>query len=468
MDTLERLAAIEAIKALRARFARAMDTKQWREMEDTITDDCAFDCREEGGVDALWIGAEDIVANIRRSLATAITVHHAHMPEIEITSPTTAEGVWAMQDLLRFPGLATVDLVGFGHYHETYEKQSDGEWRLKSYKLTRLRVDVSRSGGPPAEAGPKTRSDRTVMAALVTAYGKPDNFVYQPVAEPIPGPGEILVKVAAAAVNPVDAKLRGGALALFMPLEFPAQLGGDVSGTVEAVGDGVTAFRPGDRVMGMINPARNGAYAEKIAAPAAAFVAIPDGVDLVDAAALPMGCLTGIQLIELGAKARAGQRILVTGAAGSVGRAAVFAAVMAGAEVVAGVRARSRDTLAELPLAAVVDLGDPEDVAAAGPFDAIADTVGGRVAERLCRYVKPGGVLASVASPPPLPPAGSPIASAPVWVSFDGPRLAKFVADLRANGWTMPVAMNLPLAEAAKAHALIEAGGLGGKILLTP
>jgi NADPH:quinone reductase-like Zn-dependent oxidoreductase len=209
--------------------------------------------------------------------------------------------------------------------------------------------------------------------------------------------------------------------------------------------------------MGMINPARNGAYAEKIVAPAAAFVTVPDGVDLADAAALPMGCLTGVQLIELGAKARAGQRILVTGAAGSVGRAAVYAAVMTGAEVVAG-----------LPLAAIVDLGDPEAVAAAGPFDAIADTVGGRVAERLCRYVKPGGVLASVASPAPLPPVGSPVASAPVWVSFDGPRLAKFAADLRANGWTMPVAMKLPLAEAAKAHTLIEAGGLGGKILLTP
>jgi NADPH2:quinone reductase len=98
------------------------------------------------------------------------------------------------------------------------------------------------------------------------------------VPEPIPGPGEILIKVAAAAVNPVDAKLRNGSFDMFMPLEFPAQLGGDVSGTVEAVGEGVTALKVGDRVMGMINPMKNGAYAEKIVAPAAAFVTVPDGL----------------------------------------------------------------------------------------------------------------------------------------------------------------------------------------------
>jgi hypothetical protein len=147
MDVLERLTAIEDIKALRARFARCMDTKQWVEMQDTITDDCVFDCRAEGGVDELWIGAKDIVDNIRGSLATAVTVHHAHMPEIEIISPTSAKGIWAMYDLLHIPGSTTIDLVGYGHYHETYEKQSDGKWRLKTYKLTRLRVDVSQSDG---------------------------------------------------------------------------------------------------------------------------------------------------------------------------------------------------------------------------------------------------------------------------------------------------------------------------------
>ena len=143
MNETERLAAIEEIKLLRARFARCMDTKQWVEMHDTISKDCVFDARMEGVVDELWIGAEDIVAHIRRTLETAVSVHHAHMPEIEITSPTTAKAIWAMQDFLKFQG--DLELVGSGHYHEGYEKEADGKWRLKTYKLTRLRVDLIRS-----------------------------------------------------------------------------------------------------------------------------------------------------------------------------------------------------------------------------------------------------------------------------------------------------------------------------------
>jgi len=466
LNDTEKLAAIEEIKQLRARFARAMDTKQWKAMEDTITDDCVFDARDGSVVTELWIGAEDIVANIRRTLETAISVHHAHMPEIEITSPTTAKGIWAMQDLLCFPG--GVRLIGSGHYIEEYEKQADGKWRLKKYQLTRLIVDIVKPPASAAAPAQATRSDRTVKAAVIAGYGGPEVLEYRSVPEPVAGPGEILIKVAAAAVNPVDTKLRSGAFDLFMPLNFPAQLGGDVSGTVEALGEGVTGFQVGDRVIGMINPAANGAYAEKIAAPAASFTTVPDGIDLVDAAALPMGVLTGVQLAELGAKAGPGKKILVTGAAGSVGRAAVYAAAAAGALVVAGVRGSARDQLKDLPLAGIVDLGNAEDVAAAGPYDAIADTVGGRIAERLTKLTRPGGVLASVVSPSPLPPVDSPVTAAPVWVTFDGPRLRRFIEDMVKNGWTMPIAHRIELSDAAKAHALMAAGNVGGKVLLVP
>jgi NADPH:quinone reductase-like Zn-dependent oxidoreductase len=468
LNEVERLAAIEEIKALRARFARCMDTKQWLQMQDTITDDCEFDARDGATVTELWIGAEDIVANIRRSLDAAVSVHHAHMPEIEITSPTTAKGIWAMQDLLRFPGVPRVELIGSGHYIEGYEKQADGKWRLRTYQLTRLVVDISTTPAPGPSPAQQLHPDRTIKAARVKAYGGSEQFSYDTVPEPIAGPGEILVKVAAAAINPVDAKLRAGHLSLFMPLEFPAQLGGDVSGTVEAVGEGVTSLKVGDRVAGMINPMRNGAYAEKIVAPAGAFVVIPDGLDLVNAAALPMGALTGIQLIELGVKASKGQRILVTGAAGSVGRAAIYTAAALGAEVFAGVRGSALGSLTGLPVSGIVDLANADEVAAAGPFDAIADTVGGRLAERLTKHVRPGGVLASVVSPAPLPPVDSPVTAAPVWVSFDGPRLSKFLKDFVQYGWSLPIAHRLALADAAKGHALIDAGGVGGKILLVP
>jgi NADPH:quinone reductase-like Zn-dependent oxidoreductase len=468
LNEVERLAAIEEIKALRARFARCMDTKQWLQMQDTIADDCEFDARDGATVTELWIGAEDIVANIRRSLNAAVSVHHAHMPEIEITSPTTAKGIWAMQDLLRFPGVPRVELIGSGHYIEGYEKQADGKWRLKTYQLTRLVVDISTTPAPGPSPAQQVHPERTIKAARVKAYGGPEQFSYDTVPEPIAGPGEVLVKVAAAAINPVDAKLRAGHLSLFMPLEFPAQLGGDVSGTVEALGEGVTNLKVGDRVAGMINPMRNGAYAEKIVAPAAAFVVIPDGLDLVNAAALPMGALTGIQLIELGAKASKGQRILVTGAAGSVGRAAIYTAAALGAEVFAGVRGNALGSLTGLPVSGIVDLGNENEVAAAGPFDAIADTVGGRLAERLTKHVRPGGVLASVVSPAPLPPVDSPVTFAPVWVAFDGPRLSKFLEDFVRYGWSLPIAHRLALSDAAKGHALIDAGGVGGKILLVP
>lgn len=470
MTEIEKLVAIEEIKQVRARFARTMDTKDWRSMEATLTPDCIFDFTQEAGTDELVAGAEDIVAEIRRNLVYATSVHHAHMPEIEITSPTTAKGIWAMQDLLRFPGNPTVSLVGFGHYHETYERDAGG-WRIKTFKLTRLRVDVTREmvpGGAPQAAKPTrlVRGDRIIKAVRMHAYGGPERLTQEEVPEPIPGPDEILVKIAAAAVNPVDAKLRKGTLALFMPLAFPAQLGGDLSGTVEAVGDGVTQWRPGDRIMSSINPAQEGAYAEKVIVPAAMAARVPEGIDLAEAAAIPTGVGTGLQLIERGLKPKPGDRVLVTGAAGSVGRAAIYAAADMGALVVAGVRGHAN--LDGLPVAAIVDLGDEQAVANAGPFDGIADTVGGRLAEKLCKFLRPGSVLATVLLPPPVAPEGSSITVVPIIVEFDEPRLARFAEGVAEGKYRVPIARKLPLSQAAEAHRLFDAGGVGGKILLVP
>jgi len=144
MTDLEKLLIIEQIKLLRARFARYMDTKDWDRMRDTISNDCVFDCTEEAGIDQPWLGAQQIIDNIRAAFANAVTVHHAHMPEIDVLSSHSARAIWAMQDMLRFPGEPTVEIVGSGHYHETYALEQDGKWRLKTYKLTRLRVDVTR------------------------------------------------------------------------------------------------------------------------------------------------------------------------------------------------------------------------------------------------------------------------------------------------------------------------------------
>jgi len=128
---------IEAIKRLKARYFRTMDTKDWGAMREVFTDDVILDTTDSGG--DVMTGADELMAFLQPTLAEAITVHHGHTPEIELTSPTTAVGIWAMEDMLRWPDGTT--LHGYGHYHETYEK-ADGVWRIKSSKLTRLRMDV--------------------------------------------------------------------------------------------------------------------------------------------------------------------------------------------------------------------------------------------------------------------------------------------------------------------------------------
>jgi hypothetical protein len=144
----EELAAIEAIKALKARYFRAMDTKDWPAFEAVFTADATMDVSGElgGGDDDAGIirGNAAIRAFVQGAVDDVTTVHHGHMPEIEITSPTTARGIWAMQDFLQMPEgspLGMKSMVGWGHYHETYELV-DGEWKIKTLVLTRLRRDV--------------------------------------------------------------------------------------------------------------------------------------------------------------------------------------------------------------------------------------------------------------------------------------------------------------------------------------
>jgi hypothetical protein len=133
----EAIADIEAIKQLKARYCRYLDTKDWAAWRSIFTDDFLSDTSDAGG--KVIEGADEFVAFTRKSLRNQATVHQVHAPEIDITSATTARGVWALEDVVRFgPG---VNLRGYGHYHETYEKL-DGQWRLKSSKLTRLREDV--------------------------------------------------------------------------------------------------------------------------------------------------------------------------------------------------------------------------------------------------------------------------------------------------------------------------------------
>jgi uncharacterized protein (TIGR02246 family) len=131
---------IEAIKQLKARYFRTMDTKSWDEMAQVFAEDCVIDTASSGG--GVQRGREEFMTMLRASIGDVVTVHHGHMPEITLTSPTTASGVWAMEDKLWWPeGSPITHLHGYGHYHETYTKGDDGEWRIQTLELTRLRTD---------------------------------------------------------------------------------------------------------------------------------------------------------------------------------------------------------------------------------------------------------------------------------------------------------------------------------------
>ena len=133
---------VEAIRQLKARYFRTMDMKDWAGMRAVFTDDVVMDTSSSGG--GVIAGADEFMAFLEPTLDGVVTVHHGHMPEIEITSPTTATGIWSMEDMLRWPD--GTEMHGYGHYLETYEKV-DGEWRIKTSTLTRLRTDFTEPAG---------------------------------------------------------------------------------------------------------------------------------------------------------------------------------------------------------------------------------------------------------------------------------------------------------------------------------
>ena len=134
----DRLADVEAIRQLKARYFRTMDLKDWAAYRGVFADDVVIDTSESGG--AVWEGADTFVEQLRPILDGCVTVHQGHTAEIELTSSTTATGVWAMEDHLQWPN--GMSLNGFGHYHDTYEK-TGGQWFIKTSRLTRLRMDTT-------------------------------------------------------------------------------------------------------------------------------------------------------------------------------------------------------------------------------------------------------------------------------------------------------------------------------------
>jgi NADPH:quinone reductase-like Zn-dependent oxidoreductase len=300
-----------------------------------------------------------------------------------------------------------------------------------------------------------------MKAVVLHEYGGPSKLKYEDFDDPKPGPGEVLIRVSAASINPVDWKMRSGAAKDRFPVEFPGILGRDLSGIVREVGEGVTTFAPGDKVFTF----SKATYAELAIAKASDVAHLPEGLDLVEAAALPLVVATGEQLISRAAKIQSGQTILITGAVGSVGRVAVLTAKKAGATVIAGVKKSQKETAKSIGADETLALDDKDEIAKLGLIDAVADTVGGEIGETLLAKVRQGGVFASVVGPPANATMHPTVAIAPMMAVPDPAKLVELAQDVIAGRLIIPIDRMIPLSDAAEGQAAAEKGGIG-KILL--
>lgn len=301
-----------------------------------------------------------------------------------------------------------------------------------------------------------------MRAVRIHEYGGPEVLRFEEdVPDPILRPDAVLVEVVATSVNPIDWKIRSGARQKDFPLQLPAILGKDVSGVVKAVGSEVRSFKPGDRVLGMAEAT----YAELVAVPEALLTHLPDGLDPVDAAAIPLVSLTGDQLVRLATGAEAGQTILVGGALGSVGRAAVHSAKKLGATVIAAVRARQVEEAQSLGVSSIVALDDEAAMAELEMVDGVADTVGGQVAAKLLDKVKSGGRFGYASVLPEGAASQTSVKVTRVFAKPDAAKLREFADAARDGTFVLPISGRLDLREVAAAHLRLEQGG-GGKIVL--
>ena len=277
------------------------------------------------------------------------------------------------------------------------------------------------------------------------------------------GDNEVLVKVHATSVNPIDLKLRSGAAKSRMPLTLPAILGRDLSGEVAEAGRSVTGFPKGMRVIALANRT----YAEYTVAKADVLAPIPEALSFEQAATLPLVTTTGSQLIERAVKPKAGQTVLVTGALGSVGRTAVHVARKHGARVLAGVRAKEKEEASKLNVDGVVAIDSEEEIGHLHDLDAIADTVGGTTIQRLLKTIRNGGVLGSVLGEPEGAKKYD-IRVEAFMAQPDASRLYQLADDVARHEFSIPIARTMKLQEIQEAHRIFEQGGLAGKIVLIP
>ena len=308
---------------------------------------------------------------------------------------------------------------------------------------------------------------KTMKAVCIYSYGGTEVLAYEDAPRPHAGDGEVLVRVHAAAINPVDWKIREGHLKGMLHHTFPLVLGWDVSGVVESLGQGTTRLKVGDEVFSRPDILRDGAYAEFIVIREDECALKPKSTDHIHAAALPLTSLTAWQTLFDAAALAAGQRVLIHAAAGGVGSVAVQLAKWKGALVVGTASARNHGFLRKLGADQVVDYDTERFEQAVEPVDVVLDTIGGDVQERSWKVLKPGGILVSIVSPPSGDIAATHgVRQAFVFTQPNAGQLAEIAALADSGKLKAIVETIMPLSDATRGQELSERGHTRGKIVL--
>ena len=311
----------------------------------------------------------------------------------------------------------------------------------------------------------QTIISETMKAVNIHEMGGPDVLRFEDVPRPEPGRHEVLVRVHAAGVNPVDWKIREGQ---FGKIPLPAIMGIDFSGEIEALGPDVTEFRVGEAVLGSVSD-ESGSYAEYALAPVSQIVEKPKGLDYIQAAALPVPAMTAWQALFDNAKLQAGQKILIHAAAGGVGSFAVQFAKWKGAYVIGTASSANVDLVRSLGVDEFIDYRSTPFEDVVSDADVVFDTIGGDTQERSWKVLKKGGVLVSIVQPPSEKTAASHGVRG-IFMHEDSKRTDELtqIAELVASGRIkVNVETILPLREARKAQKLSQSGHARGKIILT-
>jgi NADPH:quinone reductase-like Zn-dependent oxidoreductase len=307
----------------------------------------------------------------------------------------------------------------------------------------------------------------TMQAVRLHSFGGPEVLVLEEVPRPQIGEGEVLIRVHAAGINPLDWKARAGHVQAWLPHRLPLIPGWDVSGVVEEVASDVTAFEVGDSVYGMLDFMRDGAYAEYVAARTLNLALKPKSIDFTQAAAVPLASLTAWQSLFEVAGLQPGQTVLIHGGAGGVGHFAVQFAKWKEAKVIVTASAANEAFLRKLGVDEAIDYRNIKFEKAVHDVDVVMDTIGGDTQQRSWQVLKKGGVLVTtlrISSPEAARDHG--VRGEEVLVHPDTAQLNQIAALIDAGDLKPSVAAVLPLAEAARAHELSQTGHVRGKIVL--